>query len=108
MTTMAAKLKGQGAGILRPLTPEIKAIKAAARQRGGDPYAAFMAELYRPVRDIIVSETYSAAELRKLADVCIYEAEKELKEIHRRRKALAKEAAKLAKKEAAHGNGNNR
>lgn len=103
MTTMAAKLKGK-AEVVRTLTAEIKAIKEIAKRRPGDPVGVMMVHLYEFVRSMIITEAYSSAEVRKLVEVSISEAEKELKELQRRRKALEKEVKKIAQKEAAHGN----
>lgn len=98
MTTMAAKLKSQGAEVIRSLTMEIKEIKAyAARHRKVTDSQTCVRDLFDAV-NMMMHLGFSPSETKKLMDVCIYESERELKEIVRRKKALEKEAKKLAKK----------
>lgn len=103
MTTMAAKLKSK-AMVVRTLTAEVRAIKEIAKRRPCDTAGVMVTHLYEIVRSMLITEAYSSQEVRKLVDVSIHEVEKELKEMQRRRKALEKEAKKIAEKEATHGN----
>lgn len=98
MATMASKLKSR-AQVIRSLTLETKAIKEIASEARENSIKVVISSLYAQIRELIVGEAYSPAEMKKLLDMCIKETERELKEIAQRRKALEREAKKLAKRE---------
>jgi hypothetical protein len=97
MTTMAAKLKSKGAEVIRNLTPEIKTIKEIAKEQGGHPIKASMASLYAPIRELMIGEAYAAAEMKNILEICVNEADKELKEIKRKERKTFQEMKKRAK-----------